>query len=78
MVSEWKKIEPVAGLITQYDTIFFIPTKTGGVKVCYGDEYCIVDDSSVQDIMNKFKYFDGNFMATKGAMKSLIRNVLNN
>lgn len=79
MVSEWKKIEPIIGVVKEdWDRIFIVPTEANGVIIYYGDWYCTVDNISVQETVEKLKVLDNDFMATKGAAKSLISNALNN
>ena len=78
MVSEWKKIPKIEGYIEDWDRIFIVPREANSVIVYYGDWYCIVNNISVQEAVNKLKVLDNGFMATKGAVKSLISNALNN
>jgi hypothetical protein len=52
---KWTQLTPVEGRVFDWDRIFIIPRELGGLDIFYGDEFCAVDDLSVQEFMDKLK-----------------------
>lgn len=73
---EWKKCSVIDSLPLALDKIYILPQESGGCSIWYGNEYCVVNNFSVQELVDKLKVSDINIKLPTTEVKTLIENIL--
>ena len=73
---EWRKISYNENLALDWYIIYILPQESGGCSIWYGDEYCIADNFSVQEVIDKLKVSDINIKLPTTEVKTIIENIL--
>lgn len=73
---EWRKISYNENFPLDMDKVYIIPQESGGCSIWYGDEYCVVNNFSVQELVDKLKVSDINIKLPTTEVKTIIENIL--
>ena len=73
---KWRKISYNENLDFVDNIIYILPQESGGCSIWYGDEYCIADNFSVQEVIDKLKESNLNIKLPTTEVKTIIENIL--